>query len=414
MYIASARETGLEARPDGAGRRVAGNVFALGAVSLVTDVSSEMVTAVLPLYLVLQLGFSPLQFGILDGLYSGVTAFVRIAGGTLADRWQRRKLVAGLGYGISAVAKLGLLGVTGSATSMGLVLAADRTGKGLRTAPRDALISLSSDPGTLGRAFGVHRAMDTVGAFLGPLVAFLLLWAVTGGYQAVFFVSFCVATLGVVLLVLFVRDHREPVDRRSSVSPRAAFGLLRDRGFRRICGWAALFGLATVGDAFVYLLLQDRLSIEPAYFAVLPLGTAGIYLLLAVPLGRVADRIGRWKVFVAGHLALLAAYTLLLGAADGLWLVVASLTAHGLFYACTDGVLMAAAGPLLPAGLRTSGLAVLQTGQALAKLASSVLFGAAWTLWGMRPALYLAAGALAVVVVAALIVRPLRAERGAV
>ncbi|QFU91570.1 MFS transporter [Amycolatopsis sp. YIM 10] len=412
MYIASARETGLEAQPRRGGRRVAGNVFALGAVSLVTDVSSEMVTAVLPLYLVLQLGFSPLQFGILDGLYSGVTAFVRIIGGTLADRWQRRKLMAGLGYGISAVAKLGLLGATGSATSMGLVLAADRTGKGLRTAPRDALISLSSDPGTLGRAFGVHRAMDTVGAFLGPLAAFLLLWAVTGGYRAVFFVSFCVATLGVVLLVLFVRDHRQPAPPRRSVSLRSAFGLLRDKGFRRICGWAAVFGLATVGDAFVYLLLQDRLAIEPAWFAVLPLGTAGVYLLLAVPMGRVADRIGRWRVFVAGHLALLAAYVLLLGAADGLWLVVAGLAAHGLFYACTDGVLMAAAGPLLPAGLRTSGMAVLQTGQALAKLASSVLFGAAWTVWGMRTALVLAVAALAVVVVAALIARPLRAERG--
>ncbi|MGC7102038.1 MFS transporter [Amycolatopsis lurida] len=415
MYIASARETGLEPQPRRGGR-VAGNVFALGAVSLVTDVSSEMVTAVLPLYLVLQLGFSPLQFGILDGLYSGVTAFVRIIGGTLADRWQRRKLMAGLGYGISAVAKLGLLSATGSATSMGLVLAADRTGKGLRTAPRDALISLSSDPGTLGRAFGVHRAMDTVGAFLGPLAAFLLLWAVTGGYRAVFFVSFCVATLGMVLLVLFVRDHRQPAPPRRPVSPRSAFGLLRDRGFRRICGWAAVFGLATVGDAFVYLLLQDRLAIEPAWFAVLPLGTAGVYLLLAVPMGRVADRIGRWRVFLAGHLALLAAYTLLLGAADGLWLVVAGLAAHGLFYACTDGVLMAAAGPLLPAGLRTSGMAVLQTGQALAKLASSVLFGAAWTVWGMRTALVLAVAALAVVVVAALVAalvaRPLRAERG--
>ncbi|MCP3802441.1 MFS transporter [Allokutzneria sp. A3M-2-11 16] len=400
MYIASARSGPSEVDGKRQGR-VAGNVLALGAVSLVTDISSEMVTAVLPLYLVLGLGFSPLQFGVLDGLYSGVTALVRVFGGNLADRGQRRKLVAGVGYGISAAAKLGLVAAAGSATALGLVLAADRTGKGLRTAPRDALISLSSNPDTLGRAFGVHRAMDTVGAFLGPLAAFLLLWMVAGGYDTVFFVSSCFAVLGVVLLGLFVTDQRGPMPPSKAVSLRSAFGLLRDKGFRRICGWAVLLGLVTVGDAFVYLLLQRRLDIAPEYFAILPLGTAGVYLLLAVPMGRLADRFGRWRVFLAGHASLLVAYVLLVGAADGVLLLVTSLAAHGIFYACTDGVLMAAAGPLLPAELKTSGMALLQTGQALAKLFSSVLFGAAWTLWGMGTAVTLALVALAAATLAA-------------
>ncbi|RZQ65829.1 MFS transporter [Amycolatopsis suaedae] len=414
MYIATTRGADAAAatprsrrRP---GRRVAGNVIALGAVSLVTDISSEMVTAILPLYLVLGLGFSPLQFGILDGLYSGVTAFVRIIGGNFADRWQRRKLVAGIGYGVSAVAKLGLIGAGGSATAMGLVLAADRTGKGVRTAPRDALISLSSTPETLGRSFGVHRAMDTVGAFVGPLVAFLLLWLVAGGYDTVFFVSFCLAVLGVLLLVLFVKDRRQDLPERRAVSLRAAFGLLRDSRFRRLCVWAVVLGLVTVGDSFVYLLLQKRLDIEPAYFAMLPLGTAGVYLLLAVPLGRLADRVGRWRVFVAGHVALLVAYVLLVGGADGIVLLALSLLAHGAFYACTDGVLMAAAGPLLPERLRTSGMALLQTGQAVAKLLSAVAFGAAWTWWGMHVAIATAVGGLAVVVLLAVLARPLREE----
>ncbi|MFB9908683.1 MFS transporter [Allokutzneria oryzae] len=411
MYIASTRSADAAAAmpEDGGGRRrVAGNVLALGAVSLVTDISSEMVTAVLPLYLVLGLGFSPLQFGILDGLYSGVTAFVRVLGGNIADRRQSRKLVAGVGYGVSALAKIGLIVSAGSATALGLVLAADRTGKGLRTAPRDALISLSSTPDTLGRAFGVHRAMDTVGAFLGPLMAFLLLWAVTGGYDTVFFVSFCFAVLGVLLLVLFVSDQRQPMTSGRAVSMRAAFGLLRDNAFRRICLWAVVLGLVTVGDAFVYLLLQKRLDIAPEYFAILPLGTAGVYLLLAVPMGQLADRFGRWKVFLAGHVALLVAYVLLVGAASGTLLLVASLAAHGIFYACTDGVLMAAAGPLLPSELKTSGMALLQTGQALAKLLSSVLFGAAWTLWGMDTAVILALTALAVATFAAVLAHPLR------
>jgi MFS family permease len=407
VYIASTREMDLAAGPRPKRGLVSANVIALGSVSLVTDISSEMVTAILPLYLVLGLGFSPLQFGLLDGLYSGVTAFVRIIGGNFADRWQRRKLMAGIGYGLSAVAKLGLMGAQGSAFALGAVLAADRTGKGLRTAPRDALISLSSTPDTLGRSFGVHRAMDTVGAFLGPLVAFVLLWTVTGGYDVVFFVSFCFAVLGVLLLVLFVRDHSGRSPDRKTVSFRAAFGLMRGAGFRRLCLWAWLLGLVTVGDSFLYLLLQNRLDIAPAYFAMLPLGTAGIYLQLAVPMGRLADRFGRWRVFLAGHVALLLAYVALVGAADGVVLLVLSLVAHGGFYACTDGVLMAAASPMLPAELRTSGLALLQTGQAVAKLFAAVLFGAAWTLWGTHVAMWLAIGAFAVVVALAGLARRL-------
>ncbi|MFC0105519.1 MFS transporter [Kibdelosporangium aridum] len=401
MYIASARDT--EFRRSSGGRIVSANVIALGAVSLVTDISSEMVTAILPLYLVLGLSFSPLQFGILEGLYSGVTAFVRVIGGTFSDRWQRPKLMAGLGYGISALAKLGLMGADGSAAALGAVLAADRTGKGLRTAPRDALISLSSTRDTLGRAFGVHRAMDTVGALLGPLVAFALLWTVPSGYDVVFVVSFCFAVLGVLLLVLFVRNHSGPADAR--VSLRTAFGLLRNNEFRRVCAWAVLLGLVTVGDSFVYLLLQSRLDIEPAYFAMLPLGTAAVYLTMAVPLGRIADRVGRWRLFLVGHVLLFGAYIALVGAADGVVLIGLTLLAHGAFYACTDGVLMAAAAPLVPAGLRTSGMALLQTGQVVAKMISAVIFGLTWTVWGMQAAVVIATVAFGAVVALACVRR---------
>ncbi|WP_224756310.1 MFS transporter, partial [Streptomyces sp. col6] len=217
MYVADSRagtpETPAAApSADGtarplAGRRrpaVAPTVLALGAVSLITDVSSEMVTAVLPLYLVAGLGLSPLGFGLLDGIYNGFSALVRLVGGHLADRGGgRHKWVAGAGYALSAACKPLLL-VAQTLTPIGLILAADRTGKGLRTAPRDALISLSSTPENRGRAFGVHRALDTAGALLGPLVAFLILRATVDGYDAVFTVSFCVAVVGVLVLVLFV------------------------------------------------------------------------------------------------------------------------------------------------------------------------------------------------------------------
>ncbi|WP_205522248.1 MFS transporter [Streptomyces sp. S1A1-7] len=463
MYVADSRASTSAASAEGAvrpraGRRraaVAPTVLALGAVSLITDVSSEMVTAVLPLYLVTGLGLSPLGFGLLDGIYNGFSALVRLIGGHLADRGGgRHKWVAGFGYALSAACKPLLL-LAHTLTPIGLILAADRTGKGLRTAPRDALISLSSTPETRGRAFGVHRAMDTAGALFGPLVAFLILRATVDGYDAVFTVSFCVAVVGVLVLVLFVpnsvngartkpdpdgaRTKSGPDDARTKSAPdgtrtksapdgarspatgtapqaisgdtaprptlRAALALLARPDLRRVTLCALLLGLATVSDSFVYLLLQRRLGVPDRWFALLPLGTAAAFLLLAVPLGRLADRVGRWRVFLAGHGALLLAYALLLTSWHGTALPYAVLLLHGCFYAATDGVLMAVASESVPEELRSSGLALVQTGQALARFVCSLGFGAAWTAWGDRTALMASTVALALCALFALTLR---------
>ncbi|MEU6823115.1 MFS transporter [Streptomyces atriruber] len=395
--------------------RVAGPVLALGAVSLVTDISSEMVTAVLPLYFVLQLGLSPLQFGFLDGLYNGVTALVRLAGGYAADRGNRHKLVAGGGYALSALSRLGLLLAGGATAGIGAALAADRIGKGVRTAPRDALISLSSPPDTLGRAFGVHRAMDTTGALLGPLAAFALLWATADAYDAVFVVSFCFGLLGVLMLVAFVPNAGAPTAprppapavRRPGAWRSGALGLVRVPAFRRVLVAAALLGAATIGDAFLYLLLQRRLDFAISWFPLLPLGAAAVYLLLAVPAGRLADRVGRRVPFLAGHVALLGGYVLLLAPTDGWPLLIGVLLLLGVFYAATDGVLMALVAPVVAQERRASGMAVLQTGQALARLVAAAGFGAAWTLWGVQAALTCAVLALTVALAgAAALLRP--------
>ncbi|MBW8487180.1 MFS transporter [Actinomadura parmotrematis] len=371
-------------------RRIAPNVVALGTVSLVTDVSAEMVTAILPLYLVAGLGLSPLAFGFLDGLYGGAGALVRLAGGHLADRRSRHKLVAGAGYALSALVKPVFLMVS-TVPAIGAALVADRVGKGVRTAPRDALISLSSPPDAQGRAFGVHRAMDTAGALLGPLAAFAVLSASHQQYDPVFAVSFCFAALGVVILALFVRDRAGA----AGASIRATLAVLRRPAFARVCGGALLLGAATVSDAFVYLLLQRTTGMPIRYFPLLPVGSAAVYLLLAVPLGVVADRVGRRAVFLAGHAVLLACYGLLLSPLDGAVLVAGCLALHGAFYAATDGVLMAIAAPMLPEGTRAGGLAVLQTGQAFAGFVGSLAFGAAWTWWGPHTALLAGAAALA-------------------
>ena len=382
---------------------LSGNVFALGTVSLITDVSSEMVAAILPLYLVIGLQLSPAAYGLIDGVYTGATTLLRLAGGYLADRTNRRKAVAGFGYGLSAVAKLGLLAAGNSLSALGFVITADRAGKGLRTAPRDALITLSTPSDDLGRAFGVHRAMDGIGAFAGPLVAMAVLAASAQSFDAVFVTSFCIAAFGVLVLVLYVRDRPEPVERKEPLN----LALLKDPAVRRIVAAASLLGLVTIGDGFVYLLLQKREGLAFGWFPLLAVGTSLVYLLLAAPLGALADRVGRLKVMLCGYGALTLVYLLLYGPLGGWPLLVLVVLLYGVFYAATDGVLMALAGPVLPERLRTTGIALIQSGQALAYLGSSVLFGLAWQFWSPETATRIAAVAvvLALLTTAALLGR---------
>lgn len=382
-----------------AGSRVGGTVVAMGLVSFFTDASAEMVTAVLPLFLILQVGLTPLQYGVVDGIYQGVTVGVRLVGGYVADRWRRPKLVCGVGYGLSAVSKLGLLGV-GSAASTSLVLAVDRSGKGLRTAPRDAIIATAADPALLGRAFGVHRALDTAGAMLGPLLAFAVLLAVPGGYDSVFVVSFCVALLGLAVLALFVPNVRWAAEPGQRATLRAVGRLLRDRRVLSLVVAAGLLALVTVSDGFVYLSLQRRLSVPAEVFPLFLLASSAVYLVLAVPVGRLADRVGRRTVFVAGHVGLLAVYGLLLAPVPGWLACVGCLVLLGTYYAATDGVLAAGAAEILPAALRTSGLALVQTAVAGGRLLSSLLFGLLWTVTGGQ------SGALAVFLVALAVALP--------
>jgi len=387
MYLSSARAR--DAAADRAGAppavavrgtvRVPGNVLALGSVSLVTDISSEMITAVLPVYLVFGLGVSLLTVGFVDGLYTGVTVLVSLLAAHIADRTQQRKAVAAVGYAMSAISKLGLPAVGASIGGIAAVIGIDRTGKGLRTAPRDALISLSSPADLLGRSFGVHRAMDTAGALLGPLVAFVILRSAPQSYDAVFVVSFCVAAAGLVLLLAFVRNRRESVATRAEVSLRAGVALLRRRMFRRATVQATLLAAVTLSDTFVYLLLQNQLDVSLVYFPLLPLGTSVVYMVLAAPLGRVADRWGRWRVFVAGNAAMLAVYAALLSPLPAAAVLVLALGLHGVYYAATNGVLMALVAPSLPAPLRTSGMAIVQSGTAAASFFSSVVAGALWS-----------------------------------
>jgi MFS family permease len=355
------------------------------------------------MYLVLVLQLTPLQFGVLDGLYQGAAALVRVAAGVVADRWRRHKEVAVAGYGLSAVCKLGLLLVGGAWAGLAAVILLDRTGKGIRTAPRDALISLSEPRARLATAFGVHRALDTTGAMLGPLIAFGLLTLTPGAFDNVFVVSLCAAIVGVGVLTLFVQNRPVSLqqEQAGSATVRDALALLKAPRFRALFIVGAALSLVTMSDAFLYLGLQRRMSFNVGLFPLLYVATALVYLLLAVPVGQLADRYGRARVFVGGHALLLVVYSSLLLPTVGYAELVVYLLLYGAYYAATDGVLMALASAELPSGVRTSGLAFLTTATSLARLLASVLFGAIWTWWGVETSVIMFGAGLLIAIVAA-------------
>src|SRR4051812_1788436 len=270
------------------------NVVMLGMVSMLTDVSAEMVATVLPLYLVFTLGASPLALGAIDGTYRGAAALVQVASGFASDRFRRPKEVAGLGYGISAVGKVALITAGNTIGGIGAIVAFDRIGKGIRTAPRDALISLSSSKAGLATAFGVHRAMDSAGAMLGPLIAFGILLAAPARFDAVFVVSTLFAVLGLAVLVLTVQGKPKRASKDPNApSLRSAAGLIRDPRFALLLLAAAFLSLTSVSDALIYVGLQRKIDFEPAVFPLLYVITAVIFMAFAIPVGQLADRVGR-------------------------------------------------------------------------------------------------------------------------
>lgn len=363
-----------EAEPPGNPQRprTPRNVRMMGIVSLLTDASSEMVYPVLPLFLSNVLGASVAAIGLIESLAEAGASFMKVGSGWLSDRVGRRKPLIAVGYGLSNLAKP-FLAVTASWPAVLGLRLADRVGKGIRTAPRDALIAESCSAAERGRSFGVHRALDTLGAAIGPLIAWTVLSLSPGAYRAIFLIAAIPGALAIVFVVLAVRD----TGRRLAVGQTARVTL---KGFSRplvvFTAISFVFGLANSSDALLILRAQDlgaSAAVIPLMYVVFNLVAAA----LAAPLGSRSDRVGRRRllVFGFGGYALVYLGFGLARSPVAPWLLFGL---YGIPYAATEGMTRAYVCDLAAPERRATVLGAYTFVLGLAALLSSSLAGLLW------------------------------------
>jgi len=362
-----------------AGATIPRTVWILGFVSLLMDISSEMIHGLLPVFMVMVLGASATAVGAIEGIAEATALIVKIFSGAISDWLGKRKLLAGIGYGLAALTKP----MFALASGIGWIFTArfiDRIGKGIRGAPRDALIADITPAQLRGAAFGLRQSLDTIGAFVGPLLAMglMLLWA--NDFRAVFWVAVIPACLSVLLLALFVR---EPVrvaggTRRFPIS-RAALARLPAAYWHVVTIGAALT-LARFSEAFLVLRAQQggvALALLPLVLVVMNV----VYAALAYPLGKLGDRLPRERLLMAGIVPLVAADLALGYSAHPLWVGI-GLVLWGVHMAATQGILAAMVADTAPSDLRGTGFGMFNLVSGIAMLVASVLAGVLWDTMG--------------------------------
>lgn len=368
-------------------RGISRNVFILGITSLLTDLSSEIIYPLIPLFLTSSAGLAaPVSVvGLIEGIAESSASLIKVFSGWLSDRMRRRRPLTFVGYGLSAVAKP-LLAV---ATGWPMVLAlrfSDRVGKGIRAAPRDALIADSSRPAGYGRAFGFHRAMDTAGAALGALTALLLLGLMgEGSYRLIFLAAAIPAAAGVAsLLLVRERRHRDHTRER----PRLSLAVL-DRRFRLFLLASAIFSLGNSSDAFLILRSRDLgLSAFATVLAYVLFNV--VYGLFSMPAGSLSDRVGRRRVIAGGLVVFSLVYLGFALAGSSAW-VWPLMGVYGLYMAMTEGVGKAFAAEMAPAHVRGTALGTLYTVTGAVTFPASLAAGLLWDAVSPRAPFYFGA-----------------------
>lgn len=352
-------------------------VWVLGFVSLLMDISSEMVHALLPLYLTVGLGASVLVVGVIEGIAEATALVVKVFSGVLSDRWRDRKRLTAIGYGMAALTKP----LFAIATGPGLVFAArfiDRIGKGIRGAPRDALIADLTPASIRGAAFGLRQSLDTIGAFTGPLLAMALMLAWSDDFRAVFWVAVIPAMLSFALVAFAVREPPRAAPSTPVAAPRLDRATLRALGrpFGAVVALGAALTLARFSEAFL-ILRAENLGLAVALAPLVLVGMNGVYALVAYPAGRLADRASPRAILAWGIVALVAG-DVVLALADGLGMLAAGVLLWGLHMGLTQGLLAALVARAAPEALRGTAFGVFNLACGGALLAASVIAGALW------------------------------------
>jgi len=351
-------------------------VWALGFVSLFMDVSSEMIHALLPLFLVTTLGASTLTVGLLEGVAEATANVTKVFSGTLSDALGRRKGLVALGYGLAAVTKP----LFALAPSVGWVWTArfvDRIGKGIRGAPRDALIGELSPPEVRGASYGLRQSLDTVGALVGPGLAALAMLLLAGDFRAVFWLASLPAAVSVALVFVGVHEAGDAPGARALRSPIAWASLRRLGGrYWRVVAFAGVLTLARPSEAFL-VLRAESVGVAAGAVPLFLVAMNAVYALSAYPAGRLSDTHGRRRLLFAGF-ALLAASELALAVGGHAALVGAGALLWGLHLGLTQGLFSALVADAAPPELRGTAFGIFHLVTGLAVLGASAAAGALW------------------------------------
>jgi MFS family permease len=365
-------------------------VWALGFVSMLMDISSEIIHALLPVYLVTVLGASMVTVGFIEGIAEATASITKVFSGALSDWLGKRKLLAAIGYGLAAFTKP----IFPLAPSVSWLVAArfiDRIGKGIRGAPRDALVADIAPTHLRGASFGLRQSLDTVGAFVGPALAIGLMWLTASSFQAVFWVAVIPAFLAVALLVFAVDEPERPPGLRKVQSPLSVAELKRlGLAYWWIVGIAVVFSLARFSEAF--LILRAQAAGLPAMLVPLVLVLMNVaYALAAYPAGVLSDHVNRITILGVGF-SLLIASDLVLGFTNGFAGVAAGVALWGLHMGFTQGLFATLVADTAPPELRGTAYGMFNLLSGLALLVASVLAGALWESVGPQSTFF--AGAL--------------------
>lgn len=356
--------------------KISGNVIALGFVSFFNDVASEMIYPIVPIFLTATLGAPVAIVGLIEGIAESTASILKLVSGWLSDKWRTRKPFVITGYSLSAISKI-MLGLAGS---WGMVLFArftDRFGKGTRTSPRDALITESSAAGSRGRSFGFHRALDTLGAVVGPLLGLWALATLDNNYRLIFLLAFFPAFAGILLLLAVVREKRQ----KQNAKPISLKWRGLDRSFKQFLFVSVIFALGNSSDAFLVLRAKDLgLSVAFVVFAYVLFNLA--YAIFSYPAGIVSDKIGPRRLLAAGFVLFAVVYFLfgLIGQSVFLWVL---FPLYGFYMALTEGVGKAYISNLVPNEKSGTAFGIYQTATGLCTFAASLVAGLLWTYIGV-------------------------------